>query len=566
MKMRKKLLSSLMVITLVSSALVGCSSTSNDGGATDSKGEVKQELNYSSSSVVVGLNPILNTTAPDNAAHNMVSEPLLRDRAIDGNKNEIVPGSASSYEVSEDGKTYTFKFTEDRKWNDGVGMTAKDFEYTLKLMADPKVAATNAWLYEGMITGFKEALYDGAAPDSIGVSCPDDMTLEIKLVNPAAYFPELVASLYPVRQDKYEEWGSSYGTTPEKTLYCGPFVVESWNQNTEMILAKNENYWKANETKLEKLNYKVIQDSATAVQAFINKELDVVGTSDPNWTKQIEAEGTSDKHEVPSNGPDFIMVNTKNEYLQNAKIRQALSIAMDRTAIKDMVWNGKSQDLLSAIPDTVKIEDKTYTELVGGKNHIVDQMKKDNPDPKALLIEGLKELGKPEDPSKVTIRYASRGTNEVSKKIAELLKQTWEASLGINIQIDMMEWNIMWDKIDEGDYDLAAGGWGPYYNEPSGILSLFDPDQGYFNSKKTGWNNEDSKKYKELLEKAKVTTDQQELANIYLEAEQLLVGTGIILPQYLTESNTYVNKKVDGYYVSTSGSVDWSQVSIKDAK
>lgn len=565
MKIKKKLLSSLMVITLVSSALVGCSSTSDDGTKTDGgSGEVKQVLNYSTNSVVVGLNPILNTTAPDNAAHNMVSEPLLRDRAIADNKNEIIPGSASSYEVSEDGKTYTFKFEDEKKWSDGKPLTAKDFEYTLKLMADPKVAATNAWLYEGMITGYKEALYDGADPNTIGVSCPDDKTLEIKLVNAASYFPELVASLYPVRQDKYEEWGSSYGTTPEKTLYSGPFVVESWNQNTEMILAKNEHYWKADETKLEKINYKVIQDSATAVQAFINKELDIVGTSDPNWTKQIEAEGTATKYEVPDNGPEFVMVNTKNEYLQNAKIRQALSIAMDRTAVKDMIWNGKAVELLSTIPDTVKVGDKTYTELVGGKNYIVDQMKKDNPDPKVLLIEGLKELGKPEDPSKVTIRYASRGTNENSKKLAELLKQKWEEALGINIEIDMMEWNIMWDKIDEGDYDLAMGGWGPYYNEPSGILSLFDPEQGYFNSKKTGWNNEDSKKFKELLEKAKVTTDQQELANIYLEAETLLVGTGIILPQYLGENTTYVNEKVDGYYVSTNGNRDWSQVSIKE--
>ena len=96
---------------------------------------------------------------------------------------------------------------------------------------------------------------------------------------------------------------------------------------------------------------------------------------------------------------------------------------------------------------------------------------------------------------------------------------------------------------------------GPYYNEPSAILSLFDPESGHYNSKKTGWKDEDSKKYKELLEKAKVTTDQQELANIYLEAEKLLVGTGVIMPQYLAENNTYVNEKVSGYHVSTSGSV-----------
>lgn len=561
MKLRKKLLSSLFVITLVTSSLVGCSSSSTTDGGDKSPNE--QVLNYSTNSVVVGLNPILNTTAPDNAAHNMVSEPLLRNRTMEGNKNEIIPAAASEYTVSEDGKTYTFKFNDERKWSDGVAMTAKDFEYTLKLMADPKVAATNAWLYEGVIEGYNEALYDGKDPNTIGVSCPDDKTLEIKLVNPAAYFPELVASLYPVRQDKYEEWGSKYGTTPEMTLYSGPFVVESWNQNTEMILTKNDNYWKADKMKLEKMNYKVIQESATAVQAFINKELDIVGTSDPNWAKQIEAEGKSKKSSVPDSAPEFIMFNTKNEYLQNTKIRQALSMAIDRDGFKDMIFNGNSESITSVIPDTMTIGEKSYTELVGGKNKIVDQLKKDNPDAKALLIEGLKELGKPEDPSKVTINYASRGTSETSKKIAELLKQSWEEALGINVQIDMMEWNIMWEKIDAGEYDMASGGWGPYYNEPSGILSLFDPDTGYFNAEKTGWKNEDSAKYKELLEEAKVTTDEQRLSEIYLEAENLLVGNAIVAPAYLGIVNRYVNEKVDGYYVCTNGNTDWTDVSIK---
>ncbi|QYE96863.1 peptide ABC transporter substrate-binding protein [Paraclostridium sordellii] len=560
MKIRKQLLSSLFAITLISSSLVGCSSTKNGGGSDSTS---KQELNYSTNSVVVGLNPILNTTGPDNSAHNMVSEPLLRERTIDGNKSEIIPGSAAEYTVSEDGKTYTFKFKEDRKWNDGKPITAKDFEYTLKLMADPKVAATSAWLFEEMIVGFKDALYNGADPNAIGVSCPDDMTLEIKLVNPASYFTGLLCSLYPVRQDKYEEWGSKYGTTPETTLYSGPFVVESWNQNTEMILAKNDNYWKADEMKLEKLNYKVIQEEATSVQAFINNELDIVGTSDPNWSKQIEVADNSVKHTVPDGGNEFIMFNTKNEYLQNTKIRQALSISMDREALKETVWNGKATTISSAIPDTMTIGEKSYKELVNGGNYIVDKLKKDNPDPKALFIEGLKELGKSPDPSQVTIKYASRGTNEKSKKIAEMLKQSWEEALGIKVEIDMMEWNIMWEKIDAGDYDMASAGWGPYYSEPSAILSLFNPENGNFNAEKTGWNNEDSKKYKALLDEAKTTIDEQKLAELYLEAEKLLVGTAIIAPQLQLNKSTYVNKNVDGYYVSTTGQTDWSQVSIK---
>ena len=118
-----------------------------------------------------------------------------------------------------------------------------------------------------------------------------------------------------------------------------------------------------------------------------------------------------------------------------------------------------SEPIYSLMPDTMKVGEKTYTELVDGKNHFVSEMQEQYPDPKVLLQEGLQELGKSTDPSQLTIRYASRGTDELSKKIGEWMKQTWEENLGINVQIDMMEWNIMWDKIDAGDYDIAQGGW-----------------------------------------------------------------------------------------------------------
>ena len=127
----------------------------------------------------------------------------------------------------------------------------------------------------------------------------------------------------------------------------------------------------------------------------------------------------------------------------------------------------------------------------------------------------------------------------------------------------MMEWNIMWDKIDAGDYDIACGGWGPYYNEPSAILTLFDPVNGYFNADKIGWNNEDSKKFKELCEQAKNVVDEKEKAEIYCQAEELLVKNAIIMPEYLSNSPSYVAKYVKNYPICTNGSIDWSQVYVE---
>ena len=361
----------------------------------------------------------------------------------------------------------------------------------------------------------------------------------------------------------YEKLGSDYATSETKTVFNGPFKIESWSQNTEMVLVRNDQYWGADDVKLDKINSKIIQESGTAVQSYINGELDVIGTTDANWGKTIEEQGESESYQVPDSAPEFFMLNAANEYLCNEKIRQALSVAYDRQEMIDTLRNGKGVPIYSMMPDTIQVGEKTYTELVGGKNHFVQELQDEIKDPKALLIEGLKELGKDPDPSKVTIRYASRGTSEVSKKIAEWMKQQWESVLGINIEIDMMEWNIMWDKIDAGDYDIATGGWGPYYNEPSALLQLFDPDNGYFNAEKTGWSGEDPKKYQELLNEAKFEVDDQKKAELYLQAEELVVKSGLIEPTYVEEAPTFVKKYVKNYFVSTVGQVDFSQVYIE---
>lgn len=564
MRKRTKMLAGILAAVLVVGSLAGCGGgddkkSSGSDGAKSSGAE--KVFNYSTNSVVIGLNPIMNTTQPDNEAHNLICDPLVRDVAAKDNTNESIPAAAESWEVSEDGLTWTFKIHENAKWSDGKPVTANDFEYTLKLMADPNTAAVNAWLFDGVIENFGEALYNnGKTPDEIGVKAVDDKTLEIKLVHPASYFIELAGSIYPVRQDKYEEWGDKYGSAADKIICSGPFKVESWDQNTELVCVKNENYWDAENIKLDKVVQKVIQETSTAVQAFINGEIDVIGTSDSNWIKTVEAADMSNTTTVPDSAPEFLMFNVKNQYLSNAKIRQAISAAIDREALVEAIWDGRGIPLYSVMPDTMKVGEEIYTELVDGKNYFVKDLQEQ--DAKALLEEGMKELGI-SDPSEITVRYASRGTTELSKKMAEWYKQTWEEKLGITVQIDMMEWNIMWDKIDAGDYDIACGGWGPYYNEPSAVLTLFDPDNGYFNAEKTGWDNEDSKKFKELCESAKFVVDDTEKAEIYLQAEELLVKNALIAPVFLYESPTFTAKYVKDYFVSTEGYRNWARVDIE---
>lgn len=559
--MRKRVFASILAAVLVIGSFAGCGKGDEKGGSS-SKGE--KVFNYRVDAAVVGLNPIMNTTAADYAAHEMICDPLVRNVSDENNKNKIIPAAAESWEVSEDGLTWTFSIHKNAKWSDGTPLTAKDFEYTLKLMADPETAAVSAWLYDGVIVNFGEALYNkGKTPDDIQVKAIDDQTLEIKLVHPASYLLELVSTLYPVKQDKYEEWGETYGSSADKIVCSGPFTVESWNQNTELVVVKNENYWDADNVKLDKIVQKVIPETATAVQAFINGEIDAVETNDVNWVKTIEEADMANMRTIPDSAPNFMMFNQANEYLSNTKIRQALALAVDRDEFIEAIYNGEMTPLYSIMPDTMNVGDTPYTELVDGKNYIVKDLIKENPDPKKLLEEGLKELGKSTDASQVTLHYASFGTSESAKKICEWHKQNWEEKLGINVQIDMMEWNIMWEKIDAGDYEIASGGWGPYYNEPSALLSLFEPVNGYLNAEKTGWTSEESKEYSALCDKAKNIVDDKEKAQVYLETEEILLRNVVIAPISIKNEPTFSAKYVKDYIVGTQGGIDWAKVDIE---
>ena len=561
MNKRSRVLAALLATTLAATSLAGCGN-----GGEKQKGKTAQELNFASGSSVIGMNPMMNSSAPDNSNHSKIQEPLVRYTSLSDTETKLMPGAAESWEVSDDGLHYTFHFHKDMKWSDGEPFTAKDFEYTLKRMADPKVAAENAWLFEDSIKGFKDALYNGGEIENIGVKAPDENTLEIEIVHPAAYFLELLSKLYPVRQDKIEEWGDKYGSSADKIICSGQFKIDKWDQNTETVYVKNENNWNAKNMKLDKITVKVIQEDATTIQAFLKDQIDVTSTSDPNWQKKIgECKNVVDKTYTATN-PQFFLFNHKNEWLKNPKIRQALTIGFDRQEFVNTIWDGNATPIYSMVPDVMEIEGKRYTDLVDGKNYFVKDLEKENKDPKKLIKEGLKEMGKDPDPSQITIRYASRGTNEFSKKMAEWYKQTWEKNLGIHVDIDMMEWNIMWDKVDSGDYDIATAGFGSFYNEPSGILGLFDEKTGYFNATKTGWEGEDADKYHELLLSAQNMTDQMELADTYLAAEKILEMNAVICPESLGLTPIYIKDYVKGYDVNPVGNVDWTLMSVETSK
>ncbi len=581
MKNLKKLTAICLVAAILTGTLVSCGSdnkntpnsnsqinSSNVSAGSENSGEEKlaaeQVYSFSTGDAIIGLNPLINTTGPDNSAANFFLETLVSDVADEENKSIIKPGIAESWKISDDGLVYTFKIRDNAKWSDGVDMTANDFLFTYRTMVTPEVASTNAWLFDGVIKNFSDAHYaeNGKTPEDIGVKVIDDKTLEITLEKPCPYFLELLTGAKPIREDLWKKYGSEYGSSPDKVAMNGPFIIESWDQNIQMTLVKNPNYWDAENVKLEKVNRKVLKDTATRVQALLSGQIDILLINDPKWRKMVEQDDRFIKVESVDNAPEFFSFNCSNKYFKNPKIRLAFSLGFDREKYVKELMHGDADPLYSMMPSNTGVSGELYCDLVN--NEILKELSQKYPDPKALLIEGLKEEGLDPDPAKMDVTYLSRGTGEISKQTAEWMLQEWREKLGVEVKIDMIEWNIMWDRVDQGDYDIATAGWGPYYNDPYGLLSIYDPVEGFFDSKKSGWTGPDADKYHELLQKSSTITDKKERAEVLLEAEKLLVGTGVIAPSYVGRYSTYMTKKIGGYHENPHSALDYTLIYIKE--
>ncbi len=539
----------------------------NTKGEKEEEGKKQKEQVFSFSTLdePTGLNPIINATEPDYAVQRLFLESLVNYVSDEDGVATITPGVADDWEVNDDGTVYTFNIREDAVWNDGVPVTADDFVFTFKMMATPEVGSANAWLFDDIILNFTEAHYDeGKKPEDIGVKAIDEKTVEFTLTKPCSYFVQLLDRAKPIREDKYEEWGEEYGSSKDKIVTNGIFEIETWEPNVKMVFVKSDSYWDSENVKLEKINRYIVEEPAASIQALLTGQTDVVGTNDPDWQQEIEAMGDKFKKiEIVGNAPEFYGFNCANKYFKNPKIRLAFSLSLDREKYNEELNHGASIPLYNLVPETINCGDELYVNLVDENLDIVKELQEKYPDPKELLIEGLKEEGLDPDPSKMEIRYATRGTSEYSKKAAEWLLQEWGEKLGVQIIIDMMEWNIMWDKVEEGDYDIFTGGWSPDYNDPNTLLSIYDPVKGYFDSEKSGWTGPDADKYHELLEKAAMSTDDKERAQLFYEAEKLLVGTGVIAPTYVGKGTTYLANYVKGYYVSSNAGVDYKKIYIE---
>ena len=480
------------------------------------------------------LDPALNSAVDGGNTIITVFETLL----IINENNEAVPGQAESWTTSEDGLTWTFTMRDGLKWSDGTDLNAKDFEYSFKRMADPDTAAPYAETCLGMIDGFEEAAgfpdADGNPTvepnlDALNVKASDDgKTLTIVLAYPCSYFDKIVAfaAMSPVQKATVEANGDAWCTSPDTYVCNGPFMITEWTPSERIVLTKNPNYvggWDSSKIVSESITLLLLEDSSASFAAYNSGEAqlikDVPTDEIPSLTK---AEDGGDFYVDTILGTYYVSLNLKRDAFKDAKVRRALSLAIDRDYVANTIMQGTYSTADSIVGPGI-VDENGYFHDNGNAPYISADYEANLAEAKKLLA----DAGYPNGEGYPTMEYS---TNDAGYHVplAEYLQQAW-SDLGITLTISKMEWSSFTAARRAGEYDVARNGWVMDYNDPSNMLDLFCSGNGNNDGK---YSNPE---FDAAIEASRVADVSEHFAQLHKAEDILMEDTGCLPIAYYND-------------------------------
>ena len=444
----------------------------------------------------------------------------------------MIPAAAKSWEQSEDARTYRFHLREDAKWSNGDPVTAADFLYSWRraLLA----ALGNNYAYMLYYIRNAERFHQGEITDfsRVGITAPDDLTLVVELENPTPFFLQLLAhmSYYPVHQATVEAFGAAdergtRWTRPGNHVGNGPFKLKEWVLNRSIVVEKNEHYWDAGTVKLNQIVFYPIQNATTEERMFRAGQLHITNNMPVDKIAHYRQERPGTLKISPYLSTYYYLFNTTAAPLDRVKVRQALTMSIDRQQIVDKITKaGEIPAFSYTPPDT-----NGYTATA--------QVRYDLERARALLA----EAGYPDGTGFPGLELMYN-TSEGHRRIAIAIQQMWKTNLNIDVTLTNQDWKVYLDKRDEKDYQVARAGWIGDYLDPNTFLDMYTTNSG---NNDTGWSN---RGYDALIARAGATTDQERRFALFQDAEAILMTELPIMPIYTYVSKSLVSPYVRGWH------------------
>lgn len=534
--------------------LFGCGSSAVNGTGTESSGSVVTGTGTSSgtdSSVVASdedLNVMMETPvesldpqqATDGTSFEVIADYTDGLMQMDEN-GEPVKALAESYDVSDDGLTYTFKIRDDANWSNGDPVTAQDFVFAWQRAVDPSVASEYAYMLSdiGQVKNAADIIAGTKDKSELGVTAVDDKTMKVELNVPVPYFLSLMyfPTFYPVNEKFFESCKDTFGTSPETTLSDGAFILDDYEPAaTSFHLKKNPDYYDAGRIKLAGIQYQVIQDSQQALMSYQNGELDTT------MVNGDQVDSVKDDPEFKAVGAGYLWYLSPNisavPELANQNIRLAMTMAIDRDSIVNDVLKDGSEATYTAVPlDFATGPDGKY--FSENQTKFKDVCSYDADKAAEYWKKGLEELGE----SSMTINMLV-DADDAPQKVAQVLQEQLQNALpGLTINITVEPKKQRVQDMQDGNFQLGLTRWGPDYDDPMTYLGMWVTN----NSNNYGlWSDKD---YDAIIDKCTtgdLVSDTQGRWDAMYDAEKIVMDQAVIFPLYTQCNAMMVKSNVKG--------------------
>ena len=559
--MKKKFLS-VMLASVMAMSMIGCGSSAVSGVAeqapeqtqsTDSAqpadtaasdaaeapaGEGSgEDLNVMLETPVESLDP---QQATDGTSFEVIADYTdgLMQMDADG---QAVNAIAESYDISEDGLTYTFHLRADANWSNGEPVTANDFVFAWQRAVDPEIASEYSYMLSdiGQIVNAQEIIDGTKDKSELGVTAVDDKTLEVKLNVPVSYFLSLMyfPTFYPVNEEFFNSCADTIATSPETTLSNGAFVLDDYQPAATTIhITKNAYYYDAANVSLAGLNYQVIQDSQQALMSYQNGDLD---TTLVNGEQVDQVKDDPAFQAIGAGYMWYISPNIQDvKELANVNIRYAITMALNREAIATDVLKDGSAPTFTAVPmDFAAGPDGS--DFSADKTMFSDVCKYDAAAAADYWAKGLEELGITE----LTLTMI-HDADDAPIKVAQVVKEQLETTLpGLTVELQQMPKKERVQRLQEGEFELGLTRWGPDYADPMTYLGMWVTN----NSNNYGfWSNAEYDKIINECTTGETAMDATARWAALYDAEKIVMDEAVIFPLYTQCNAELISTDVSG--------------------
>jgi oligopeptide transport system substrate-binding protein len=446
-----------------------------------------------------------------------------------GQDGTPVPGLAREWTVSDDGTSYRFRLREGLRWSDGVPLTADDFVYSFRRLFDPATASPVAYLL--YLFENAQEVNSGRLPvDRLGVHASGPEWLEIRITEPAPFLPSLLAhtSAVPVPKHVVERHRRAW-TRAESFVGNGAFLLADWRINDRLVLRRNPEYFAAADVPLPGVTYNIVPDPETALNRFRAGELDVMRGVPAGKMDWVRREMPDSLRVAPQLAVFYLVLNLARPGLSDQRVRNALSMVIERELIGDKVMRFENPPAYSFVPHYV----------AGRAAGFASENQSMSPgDRKRQARALLAEAGfGPENPLELTIQYSSaRGEKRVPMVIGSLWRE-----IGVRVRYSMMEFRVLMDQLQTGSFDVVPTGWLADYDDPSAFLLMLD------SGSTANYGKYANDHYDRLLDAAAQERDPGRRSVILLEAERILINDQPVIPLSFYVSANLVNRAVSGW-------------------